>query len=56
MSGRTLRAGPATVEIPRDLVPCEPESRVEDDTVIVTCTLTEVPDILQDVSAPIVER
>jgi hypothetical protein len=56
VSGRTLRAGPASIEIPLDLVPCDPQSRVEDEKIILTCTVTEVPEILQDVSTPLIER
>lgn len=56
MDGRTLRAGPASIEIPADLVPCDPLSRVDDDTIVITCEITELPDVLQGISAPLLER
>jgi hypothetical protein len=56
IEGRTLRAGGVSLEIPEDLVPCEPRSHVEDERIILTCTVTEVPEILQDLSAPLLDR
>lgn len=56
MDGRTLRAGPASVEVPRELVPCDPQSRVSGDVVILTCTLTELPEVLEGLSASLLER
>jgi hypothetical protein len=56
MTGRTLHAGGVDVEIPRDLVPCEPTSRVDGDKVILTCTISELPEVLQGLSAPLLDR
>jgi hypothetical protein len=41
--GRVLAIGPASVSIASDLLPCEPQARVEGDSVILTCTFDEVP-------------
>jgi DUF2993 family protein len=54
VTGRTLHAGGIDVQIANDLVPCEPQARVSDDKVILTCTITDVPEILKDVEAPLV--
>jgi hypothetical protein len=56
VEGRTLRAGPVSVQLAQDLIPCDPRSRVSDDEVILTCTVTELPEILQGLSAPLLER
>jgi hypothetical protein len=56
VEGRTLRAGPVSVQIAQELVPCDPQARVEDEVVILTCTITELPEILQGLSAPLLER
>ncbi len=56
VTGRTLHAGPVDVEIPSDLIPCDPQARVSDDQVILTCTITEVPDVLKDAAATRRER
>lgn len=44
--GRALLIGPASVVIPSDLLPCDPEARVEGDSVMVSCTIHEVPTAL----------
>jgi hypothetical protein len=46
VDGRTLRAGGRALALDQELIPCEPTARIEDDKVLVTCTLDEVPDIL----------
>lgn len=46
VSGRQLTLGDAAVSLPSDLVPCEPDARVEGDRVVLTCTLDEVPGLL----------
>jgi len=46
VSGRTLLVGPASFQIPSDLMPCEPEARVEGEQVIVSCTIDEFPEAL----------
>ncbi|MGH2760417.1 MAG: LmeA family phospholipid-binding protein [Actinomycetota bacterium] len=46
--GRTLVVGLLSFPIPSDLVPCQPEVRVEDNDVIVSCTIDEVPEVLLD--------
>ena len=56
VEGRTLHAGPVAVQIAYDLVPCDPQSRVEDDTIVLSCTITELPEALQGLSAPLIER
>ena len=56
MTGRTLHAGPVDIEIPRDLVPCDPQSRVEEDKIILTCTVTELPEVLKGLEAPLLDR
>lgn len=46
ISGRTLVVGPATFQIPSDLMPCAPDVRVDDEQVIVSCTIDEFPEAL----------
>jgi hypothetical protein len=46
IEGRTLRVGGVTAAIAEDLVPCAPDARIEDQRVILSCTVDEVPDIL----------
>jgi hypothetical protein len=56
VTGRTLHAGPVNVEIPQDLIPCEPDARTDGDKVILTCTVSELPEILRGLEAPLVDR
>ena len=44
----TLHVGPTSFPIGDDLFPCDPDGRVEGDQVILTCTITDVPDALLD--------
>ncbi|MEX0875677.1 MAG: LmeA family phospholipid-binding protein [Actinomycetota bacterium] len=46
VEGRTLLVGGVSRAIARDLVPCAPDARIEDQNVILSCTIDEVPDIL----------
>jgi hypothetical protein len=46
ISGRALLVGPASFQIPSDLLPCDPEARVDDGRVIVSCTIDEFPETL----------
>lgn len=48
VDGRTLRAGPAAIEIDKELVPCSPQARVEGDRIILSCEIDEVPESLLD--------
>ena len=48
ISGRNLVVGPLSFPIPSDLVPCQPEVRVDESDVIVSCTIDEVPQVLLD--------
>jgi hypothetical protein len=56
VEGRTLRAGPVSIQIAQDIVPCDPVARVEDDTIVLTCTITELPEVLRGLEAPLLER
>lgn len=42
--GRVLSFGPASVQLSSDLFPCDPQARVEGESVIVTCTIHDVPE------------
>jgi hypothetical protein len=52
IEGRTLRAAGVVAAIAEDLVPCPPEARIEDDRVILSCSIDEVPDILLEAVQP----
>lgn len=56
VEGRTLRAGPVSVQIAQDIVPCDPQARVDDDTIVLTCAITELPEVLRGLEAPLLER
>lgn len=46
VSGSFLFADGLQISIPTDLLPCEPEGRVEDDSIIASCTFTEIPEVI----------
>ena len=48
VSGRTLSIGPVSMDITRDLFPCDPQARVDAGRVIVSCTIHDVPEALLD--------
>ena len=56
VEGRTLRAGPASVQLAQDILPCDPQARVDGDTVVITCEITELPEVLKGLEAPLLER
>jgi hypothetical protein len=43
VDGRLLNFGGASVPIDKELVPCDPEARVEGDSIILSCEIDEVP-------------
>jgi hypothetical protein len=46
VTGRTLMLGPIAVAIRSDLIPCSPDARVEGQQVILSCSFTDVPNVL----------
>jgi hypothetical protein len=46
VSGRTLFVGPASIELSSELLPCDPDARIEGDQVVLSCTIDEVPEAL----------
>lgn len=46
VDGWVLNVGAASVVIDRELVPCDPQARVEGDSVILSCEIDEVPESL----------
>lgn len=46
MNGRVLNAGPASVVIDRELMPCPPQARVDGNRIILSCEVDEVPESL----------
>jgi hypothetical protein len=43
-----LHIGPSSFPLGDDLFPCDPEGRIEGERVILTCSITDVPDALLD--------
>ena len=54
VTGRTLRAGGVDVQLAQDLIPCDPQARTEGDRIVLTCEVTELPEILRGLEAPLV--
>jgi hypothetical protein len=46
--GRTLRAGSFSATISDDLIPCSPTARVEDERIVLSCEIDDVPQFLLD--------
>ena len=46
VEGRTLRVGRFSAPIAEDLIPCDPEARAEEEKVILSCEIEEVPQFL----------
>ncbi len=46
VEGRTLRVADRALALDRDLLPCAPQARIDNDKVILSCTIDQVPDIL----------
>lgn len=48
VEGRTLQVGGFSAPIAEDLIPCDPDARVEEDRVILSCEIEDVPQFLLD--------
>lgn len=46
VTGRTLTAGRLSFPIADDIIPCDPQARMEESTIVLSCEIEEVPGFL----------